>query len=71
MSDNKNKSGPSPSAASALPPEAIELATRMYNAARQGDKELLTQAITAGLPPNLTNDKGDTLVSTCWPSWRG
>lgn len=34
----------------------------MYNAARQGDKDLLTQAITAGLPPNLTNDKGDTLL---------
>lgn len=43
-------------------PELIALATRMYNAARQGDSELLQQAILAGLPPNLTNDKGDTLV---------
>lgn len=63
MSDKQDKQGPSPSAAPSLPPEAIELATRMYNAARQGDKDLLTQAVTAGLPPNLTNDKGDTLVS--------
>ncbi|KAK7696828.1 hypothetical protein SLS64_014159 [Diaporthe eres] len=64
MSDNQDNSGPGhgPSAAPALPPEAIELASRMYNAARQGDKELLTQAISAGLPPNLTNDKGDTLA---------
>lgn len=63
MSDDQNKPGPGPSAAaSSLPPEAIELASRMYNAARQGDKELLTQAVSAGLPPNLTNDKGDTLV---------
>lgn len=62
MSDNQDNSGPGPAAAPSLPPEAIELASRMYNAARQGDKELLTQAITAGLPPNLTNDKGDTLV---------
>ncbi|KAG8162442.1 hypothetical protein KVR01_008207 [Diaporthe batatas] len=62
MSDNHEKPGPSPSLAPSLPPEAIELATRMYNAARHGDKELLTQAVTAGLPPNLTNDKGDTLL---------
>lgn len=64
MSDNQDNSGPGhgPSGAPALPPEAIELASRMYNAARQGDKELLTQAVSAGLPPNLTNDKGDTLV---------
>lgn len=62
MSDGQNKAGPGPSAGSSLPPEAIELASRMYNAARQGDKELLTQAVSAGLPPNLTNDKGDTLV---------
>lgn len=64
MSDSQCNAGPSPSAAgtSSLPPEAIELATRMYNAARQGDKDLLTQAISAGLPPNMTNDKGDTLV---------
>lgn len=64
MSDNQDSTGPGPSAAAtpSLPPEAIELASRMYNAARQGDKDLLTQAVSAGLPPNLTNDKGDTLV---------
>lgn len=55
---NEGSSG----ASSSLPPEAIALATRMYNAARQGDSELLQQAILAGLPPNMTNEKGDTLV---------
>lgn len=48
--------------ASSLPPEAIAFATRMYDAARQGNTDLLQQAIDAGLPPNLTNEKGDTLV---------
>lgn len=46
-----------------LPPEAIALAGRMYNAARNGDIALLEQALPAGLPANMTNDKGDTLVS--------
>lgn len=48
--------------ASSLPPEALELATRMYNAAREGNTELLQQAVLAGLPPNMTNEKGDSLV---------
>ncbi|PSR81368.1 ankyrin repeat-containing domain protein [Coniella lustricola] len=45
-----------------IPPEAIALAGRLFEAARQGHSALLEQAITAGLPPNLTNDKGDTLL---------
>ncbi|KAI0389298.1 ankyrin repeat-containing domain protein [Xylariaceae sp. FL0594] len=53
---------PAPSDASAIPPEAIEFATRMYNAAREGQIELFEQALPAGLPPNLTNNKGDTLL---------
>ncbi|KAI0475600.1 ankyrin [Xylariaceae sp. FL0804] len=46
----------------AIPPEAIEFATRMYNAARQGQTDVFAQALPAGLPANLTNDKGDTLL---------
>lgn len=45
-----------------LPPEALDLATRLFNAARTGDLPIFQQAIPAGLPVNLTNDKGDTLV---------
>ncbi|KAI6779961.1 putative ankyrin repeat protein PA3287-like protein 1 [Emericellopsis cladophorae] len=47
---------------SSIPPEAIALAGRMYNAARQGDMAILGQALLAGLPPNMTNEKGDTLL---------
>lgn len=45
-----------------IPPGAIDLATRMYNAAREGQMDIFEAALPAGLPPNLTNDKGDTLV---------
>ena len=43
-------------------PEIIAFATRMYDAARQGDMPIFEQALPAGLPPNMTNDKGDSLV---------
>ncbi|KAI4861689.1 ankyrin [Hypoxylon rubiginosum] len=52
----------SDSTAASIPPEAIEFASRMYNAAREGQKEIFEQALPAGLPPNLTNEKGDTLL---------
>ena len=45
-----------------LPPEAIAFATRMFDAARNGRVDILQQALPAGLPPNMTNDKGDSLV---------
>lgn len=62
---------PTANTASFLPPEAIAFATRMYDAARQGNTDLLQQAIDAGLPPNLTNEKGDTLVCFAAPSLSG
>lgn len=48
--------------ASHIPPEAIEFASRLYNAARAGQMDVFEQALPAGLPANLTNEKGDTLV---------
>lgn len=48
--------------------EAIKLAAQMYNAAREGNKNVLENAILEGMPPNLTNEKGDTLVSFVWHS---
>ncbi|PBP19180.1 hypothetical protein BUE80_DR010008 [Diplocarpon rosae] len=45
-----------------LPPEAIAFATRMYNAARAGQTAVFEQALPAGLPVNLTNEKGDSLL---------
>ena len=49
-------------------PEVIAFATRMYDAARRGDVPIFEQALPAGLPPNMTNDKGDSLVRS--PSLR-
>jgi hypothetical protein len=47
-----------------LPPEAIAFATRMYDAARAGQMDIFEQALPAGLPANMTNEKGDSLVGT-------
>lgn len=45
-----------------LPPEALELATKIFDFARQGKTPELRQYIDAGIPVNLTNHKGDTLL---------
>jgi hypothetical protein len=45
-----------------LPPEAIAFATKIYDAARAGQMDIFQQALPAGLPANMMNDKGDTLV---------
>lgn len=54
-------------APTSLSPEAIALAGRMYDAARAGDLSVFQQALPAGLPPNMTNEKGDTLVRWSLP----
>ncbi|MFF7182584.1 ankyrin repeat domain-containing protein [Streptomyces sp. NPDC008121] len=43
-------------------PEVIELAGKVFDLARTGDAEALGAYVDAGVPANLTNDKGDTLV---------
>jgi ankyrin repeat protein len=40
----------------------VELASRVFTMARDGDTAALLAYIDAGVPVNLTNDKGDTLV---------
>ena len=42
--------------------EVIELATKVFDLARQGETEALAAYVDAGVPADLTNDKGDTLV---------
>jgi hypothetical protein len=42
--------------------DIIELATRLFNMARAGDTAQLTTYVDAGVDPNLTNHKGDSLV---------
>ncbi|WP_049568320.1 ankyrin repeat domain-containing protein [Nonomuraea sp. SBT364] len=43
-------------------PELEEFATRMFDLARSGDTDALRAYVEAGVPANLTNDKGDTLL---------
>ncbi|MFB4285443.1 MULTISPECIES: ankyrin repeat domain-containing protein [unclassified Nonomuraea] len=43
-------------------PELEEFATRMFDLARAGDTEALRAYVEAGVPANLTNGKGDTLL---------
>lgn len=45
-----------------LDDETIAYAQRMFDLARAGDTEELISNVRAGLPANLTNSKGDTLL---------
>ncbi|KAF2092075.1 ankyrin [Saccharata proteae CBS 121410] len=55
-------SRPIPSSATDLPPEALALAAKLFDLARAGDTAALIPYLSAGLPPNLTNHSGDTLL---------
>ncbi|MEU4152221.1 ankyrin repeat domain-containing protein [Streptomyces sp. NPDC026659] len=43
-------------------PEVVELATKIFDLARRGRTEELVAYVDAGVPANLTNDRGDCLV---------
>src|SRR5918996_5319322 len=43
-------------------PEVVELASKIFDLARQGRTEALVAYVDAGVPANLTNDRGDCLV---------
>lgn len=43
-------------------PEVLELATKVYDLARRGETDTIAAYVDAGVPANLHNDKGDTLV---------
>jgi ankyrin repeat protein len=45
-----------------IDPGVIELAGRVFDLARGGHTEELVAYVGAGVPANLTNDKGDTLL---------
>jgi uncharacterized protein len=45
-----------------IDPGVIELAGRLFDMARGGSSEDLAAYLDAGVPPDLTNDKGDTLL---------
>lgn len=42
--------------------DVVELATKLFGLARNGDTTTLAAYLAAGVPPNLANDSGDTLV---------
>ncbi|GGX87814.1 ankyrin repeat domain-containing protein [Streptomyces fructofermentans] len=43
-------------------PEVVELATKIFDLARKGRTEELVAYVEAGVPANLTNDRGDSLL---------
>lgn len=43
-------------------PEVVELATKIFDLARGGQTEELVAYVDAGVPADLTNDRGDSLV---------
>ncbi|MDN3295750.1 ankyrin repeat domain-containing protein [Streptomyces ficellus] len=42
--------------------DVIELASKIFDLARRGDADALAAYLDAGVPANLTNEKGDSLV---------
>ena len=45
-----------------IDPGVVELAGRVFDLARGGSTDELAGYVDAGVPANLTNDKGDTLL---------
>ncbi|GAA3073777.1 hypothetical protein FHS39_004346 [Streptomyces olivoverticillatus] len=43
-------------------PEVLQLASKVFDLARHGDTDTLAAYVDAGVPANLTNDKGDSLL---------
>ncbi|MFF2412523.1 ankyrin repeat domain-containing protein [Streptomyces sp. NPDC058092] len=43
-------------------PEVVELATKVFDLARRGEADTLAAYVDAGVPVNLTNDRGDSLL---------
>ncbi|MEN3268231.1 MAG: uncharacterized protein V7646_5125 [Pseudonocardia sp.] len=51
-----------PTTPGGLDDETLAFAHRMFDLARDGHTDVLAAHIDAGVPANLTNDKGDTLL---------
>jgi ankyrin repeat protein len=43
-------------------PELVQFATKVFNLARAGDTTAVAAYVDAGVPVNLTNDSGDSLL---------
>ncbi|MET7932996.1 ankyrin repeat domain-containing protein [Streptomyces sp. NPDC005322] len=55
-------SEPNPGTEPAHDPEVLQLAAKVFDLARHGDTDTLAAYVDAGVPANLTNDKGDSLL---------
>lgn len=64
MSTDSNSAIPTGQHVSPIPAETLAYARQFFDFARKGDCDSIQPALEYGLPPNLTNDKGDTLVSS-------
>ena len=51
-----------PHQAASLDAATLDFAHSMFELAREGGERVLAEHLDAGLPVNLTNDKGDTLL---------
>lgn len=55
--------GPAPgSDEPAHDPEVLQLASKVFDLARQGDTDTVAAYVDAGVPPNLSTERGDTLL---------
>ncbi|GAA3864159.1 ankyrin repeat domain-containing protein [Streptomyces sedi] len=55
--------GPAPeSNEPAHDPEVLQLAAKVFDLARDGDTNTVAAYVDAGVPVNLSNDRGDTLL---------
>jgi ankyrin repeat protein len=57
-----NPADPSPPSPQAIDPQLLEVAQQVFDLARAGDAAMLAAVIEKGVPPNLRNDKGDSLL---------
>ncbi|WP_431961674.1 ankyrin repeat domain-containing protein [Actinacidiphila sp. bgisy160] len=55
-------SEPTPQNDLAQDPGVLRLAAKIFDLARRGGTETLAAYVDAGVPADLTNDKGDTLI---------
>jgi uncharacterized protein len=51
-----------PSEEPAHDPEVLQLAAKVFDLAREGDTDTVAAYVDAGVPPDLSNDRGDTLL---------
>ncbi|MGF6755748.1 ankyrin repeat protein [Paraburkholderia sp. GAS42] len=61
LTDHRNPSA-TPQPSTEVDPDLIEVAREVFELARRGDAATLAVVIEKGVPPNLRNEKGDSLL---------